>query len=236
MNKTSLLGIPFPEETLENIITQCKQVWRNHGRLRIATVNPEFLVETENNKKLKENTQVADIRVVDGFGLWLALRLRGWKGVRITGVDLVEMLLAEPENHSVLIVLKKSGLSSLAKTKEILAQRYPSLSLAVVYETELESLSDTAYDCIFITTGIPTQEYLGEQYQSGVIIGVGGAIDFLTGKQKRAPKIVQFFGLEWLWRLLHHPKRITRIWNAVAIFPALVILDILYFHTKKYGE
>lgn len=236
MNSTSLLGIAFPEETLENILTRCRNVWQHQGRLRIATVNPEFLVETEKNSKLKENTQAADIRVVDGFGLWLALRLRGWKGTRITGVDLVETLLAEPENHSVLVILKKRGLSSLAHTKEILGKSYPHLRVNVIYDTEVKDISSGVYDCIFVATGIPSQEYIGEQYTKGVIIGVGGAIDFLTGMQKRAPKAVQSLGLEWLWRLLHHPKRITRIWNAVVVFPIIVISDIVHSYTKKYGK
>jgi N-acetylglucosaminyldiphosphoundecaprenol N-acetyl-beta-D-mannosaminyltransferase len=227
MNSTSLLGISFPEENFKSVISQCQKTWANQGRLHIATVNPEFLVETERNTKLKANTQATDIQVVDGFGLWLALKLRGWQGVRITGVDLVEKLLAvaEQEKKSALIILKSGGLSSLVQTKEALLKRYPQLTVTVMYDTEAGSVSNLVPDCIFIATGIPSQEYLGEQYQRGVIIGVGGAIDFLTGAQKRAPKIVQSFGLEWLWRLLHHPKRILRIWNAVVVFPTLVLFD-----------
>lgn len=50
-------------------------------------------------------------------------------------------------------------------------------------------------------------------------IGLGGSFDFLTGKIKRAPKIMRFIGLEWLWRLFKQPKRIKRIFRAVIVFP-----------------
>ena len=32
--------------------------------------------------------------------------------------------------------------------------------------------------------------------------GNGGAVDFLAGKVRRAPKIYQDLGLEWFWRLI----------------------------------
>lgn len=43
-----------------------------------------------------------------------------------------------------------------------------------------------------------------------VIYGVGGTYDVFTGHVKRAPKIWQNLGLEWLYRLLSQPRRITR--------------------------
>jgi len=52
-----------------------------------------------------------------------------------------------------------------------------------------------------------------------ILIGIGGALDFLTGKIKRAPLILRRLGLEWLWRLIKQPKRIGRIFKAVVIFP-----------------
>lgn len=56
-------------------------------------------------------------------------------------------------------------------------------------------------------------------------VGVGGSFDYLTGRLKRAPKWMQFFGVEWFWRLMLQPKRIKRIFNAVIIFPIKVIFQ-----------
>ena len=41
-------------------------------------------------------------------------------------------------------------------------------------------------------------------------MGVGGTYDVFTGHVKRAPKVWQNTGLEWLYRLLSQPTRIKR--------------------------
>jgi len=56
-------------------------------------------------------------------------------------------------------------------------------------------------------------------------MGVGGSFDYLTGKQKRAPRWMRIFGLEWLWRLILQPQRWKRIGNAVVIFPIKILFN-----------
>lgn len=41
-------------------------------------------------------------------------------------------------------------------------------------------------------------------------MGVGGAFDFITGTQQRAPEWMQRAGLEWLHRLMRDPRRWRR--------------------------
>ncbi len=56
-------------------------------------------------------------------------------------------------------------------------------------------------------------------------VGVGGAFDFITGRIKRAPKLMRSIGLEWLWRLFCQPWRIKRVFRAIIKFPLLVFLN-----------
>jgi N-acetylglucosaminyldiphosphoundecaprenol N-acetyl-beta-D-mannosaminyltransferase len=56
-----------------------------------------------------------------------------------------------------------------------------------------------------------------------IAMGVGGTFDFLAGEKKRAPRVLQAMGLEWLWRLMMEPRRLPRILNAVVVFPWLVM-------------
>jgi len=59
-------------------------------------------------------------------------------------------------------------------------------------------------------------------------IGIGGVLDVLGKTLLPAPAWMRRSGLEWLWRFTQEPKRFHRIWNAVVVFPALVI-----WHTLK---
>jgi N-acetylglucosaminyldiphosphoundecaprenol N-acetyl-beta-D-mannosaminyltransferase len=44
----------------------------------------------------------------------------------------------------------------------------------------------------------------------GVALYVGATVDFLVGKQKRAPVFMQQARLEWMYRLFSNPRRLWR--------------------------
>ena len=57
-----------------------------------------------------------------------------------------------------------------------------------------------------------------------LMMGVGAAFDFHTGRVKQAPRWMQENGFEWLFRLTHEPRRLWRrylinggefIWNVI---------------------
>jgi len=68
---------------------------------------------------------------------------------------------------------------------------------------------------LFIALGFPRQELIACRLESVADFDcaafcIGASIDFLTGKQKRAPKIIQVMSLEWFYRFLMEPKRLFR--------------------------
>jgi N-acetylglucosaminyldiphosphoundecaprenol N-acetyl-beta-D-mannosaminyltransferase len=92
----------------------------------------------------------------------------------------------------------------------------------------LEKIRAASPRMLFVAFGAPNQELwiarnLAKMPSVKVAMGVGGAFDFIAGKQKRAPQIFRSLGLEWLYRLMREPRRIVRIINAVVVFPFLVI-------------
>ena len=50
------------------------------------------------------------------------------------------------------------------------------------------------------------------------MIGIGGSLDVWSGSVKRAPKIFQTLGLEWLYRTVTQPSRFKRIFPALPLF------------------
>lgn len=85
-----------------------------------------------------------------------------------------------------------------------------------------------APDILFVAFGAPRQEQwicdnLPFLPSVKLAIGVGGAIDMISGKLPRAPKIIRKIGMEWLWRLWLEPRRFKRIFNAIVVFPYLAI-------------
>jgi N-acetylglucosaminyldiphosphoundecaprenol N-acetyl-beta-D-mannosaminyltransferase len=62
-------------------------------------------------------------------------------------------------------------------------------------------------------------------------MGVGGAYDFLSGRQHRAPRAMQRIGLEWLYRLYREPWR----WKRMLAIPRF-ILQVLLKERRKHGS
>jgi N-acetylglucosaminyldiphosphoundecaprenol N-acetyl-beta-D-mannosaminyltransferase len=54
-----------------------------------------------------------------------------------------------------------------------------------------------------------------------VMIGVGAAFDFLSGRKAQAPTWMRGAGLEWTFRLLHEPGR---LWRRYARYPLFLVL------------
>jgi exopolysaccharide biosynthesis WecB/TagA/CpsF family protein len=67
----------------------------------------------------------------------------------------------------------------------------------------------------FLAVGSPQQEILAHRLKMrgrtyGTALCVGASINYLTGNEHRAPQWLQQCGLEWLYRLLHDPRRLAK--------------------------
>lgn len=66
----------------------------------------------------------------------------------------------------------------------------------------------------FLCVGSPQQEKLAEiismnSMSSGLLLCVGASLEFLCGKQQRAPMIFRKLRLEWFHRLIKNPRRLA---------------------------
>jgi N-acetylglucosaminyldiphosphoundecaprenol N-acetyl-beta-D-mannosaminyltransferase len=77
----------------------------------------------------------------------------------------------------------------------------------------VESIRSFGPDLVLIGMGMPRQERFLSQalphLPAAHYATVGGAIDFVGGAQRLAPRAFGRLGVEWLWRLLHDPKRLA---------------------------
>jgi N-acetylglucosaminyldiphosphoundecaprenol N-acetyl-beta-D-mannosaminyltransferase len=205
---------------------------------QIATINPEFILEAQNNLCFRTVLDNCALNIADGFGIKLAFWKYGWHlKTRMAGVDLMmEILkLANKNNLEIFIVAKKDGLSSLQEIKMAITKIHPNLKINGV-ELNVDAIQclSIKYPCVlFCNFGAPDQEIFIDSQKDAIIriaVGVGGSFDFLTKKIKRAPIFMSFMGLEWLWRIFQpqqwqfKKKRLKRIWKAVVIFPIKIIL------------
>ena len=79
----------------------------------------------------------------------------------------------------------------------------------------IKKISNVKANVLFVAMGDPRQEkwiYKNkDKLKVDVATGQGGTFDYEAGEIKRAPKVFQKLGIEWLWRLAKQPSRIVRM-------------------------
>ncbi|MCC7357198.1 WecB/TagA/CpsF family glycosyltransferase [Candidatus Uhrbacteria bacterium] len=210
----------------------------------VVTTNPEILLAAKQQPSYWNILRQADLRLVDGFGLQLVGWFKGARPTRITGVTLAEAILQQAVVHQWKIGLVGGKPGNADKAAWNIRKDYPSLtvyaeqggsvSMEGIMDEEgneaLFRLTQQAPDVLLIAFGHPKQEqwivrHLASMPSVKLAIGVGGTFEYWAGDVKRAPKILQKIGLEWLWRLVQQPSRFGRIWNAVIRFPWAALTD-----------
>jgi len=215
-DKIFLLGVGFTdatkEQVLEFIVTGLE---KQTEKYYVVTPNPELLVIANKDSNYKTILNNAKLALVDGIGVVLAGKLLSKPlKERIHGVDLVEMLCREISKKPITVGFLGAGPNVAVKTAECLREKYVNLKISFT-ETEWDNAKKyPETDILFVAFGSPKQEiWISENLNrlpAKVVIGVGGAFDFISGKVRRAPKFIRKLGLEWLFRLIIQPWRIKR--------------------------
>lgn len=193
------------------------------ARLFVVTANPETLMKAEKDEALAEALLDGATTVVpDGIGVVRAVEALGKEAHgRVTGVELSAFLLAECARQDKSVCLYGAKEETLAALTQKLKEDSPTLRILLAkngydYEDDavLKEIAALSPDLVLVALGVPRQEKLIHRHLSrfskGVLVGVGGTFDVLSGKVRRAPKIVCRLNLEWLWRILRSPSRIPR--------------------------
>ena len=186
----------------------------------VVTLNPEMVMLARRDGEFASLLDSAALLVPDGIGIVRALRRRGHpQARRVGGADLITAYLpdAERRGHRIALVGGGPGVARAARDRMVAAQ--PRLLVVAASAGAPDAvtaarLRDSRPDIVLAAFGAGRQErFLAEHLDgigAGAGIGVGGSLDFLAGRIRRAPAAVRRLGLEWAWRLAIQPWRIRR--------------------------
>jgi N-acetylglucosaminyldiphosphoundecaprenol N-acetyl-beta-D-mannosaminyltransferase len=170
----------------------------------------------------------ADLLVADGMPLvWIQRQLGFRDAERMYGPDIL-WSVCEATAHQPVQHYFYGGRSTIAqRLADRLTTALPELSVCgyaaapdlperdiVPDEQTVAMLNQAQADIIWIGLGAPRQDVWMYAYRpllnAPILIGVGAAFDFLSGNKRQAPRLLQNNGLEWLFRLVHEPRRLGR--------------------------
>jgi N-acetylglucosaminyldiphosphoundecaprenol N-acetyl-beta-D-mannosaminyltransferase len=237
-----LFGVQVNALTMEQVIAACDAAIESGDMLSIGVVNAAKIVTMRRNPELRKAVTSCDLVLADGQAVvWASRLLRQPLPERVAGIDLFERLLARAaqRGHRVFI---------LGATDEVLAdataealRRWPELVIAGSRNgyfpmTEADQVAAqiqaSGADLLFVAMTSPKKELFLETWgpSLGVKVshGVGGSVDVLAGKVRRAPAGWQKLGLEWLYRVKQEPGRLWKRYLVTNVsFAAMLAVELV---------
>jgi len=222
-----MLSIPVSNANYTNTVIKIKKAINLKKKIYICVAAAHLIMECQKNPKLLYGVKNASIITPDGMPLvWLSKLYGNNHATRVYGpnLTLITSKLAEEFDYKIFLLGGSPGQSE--KLSKKLKNKFPKLKVVGFSDTPIRPIPDgdndkivnkinlAQPDVVFVGMGCPNQELWmienRNKVSAPVLIGVGAAFDFITGKVKQAPLWMQKSGLEWLFRLYQEPKRLFK--------------------------
>lgn len=207
----------------------------------VVTPNVDHVVKLMDGRVGREVYEGAALKICDSRILSHLARLRGVSLPIYPGSDMTADLLASPAAEGLTIAVFGPDRAAFNE----LSARYPRQTLKFLeapmltpgtlgWRAAVGHAAGVEWDVLLACVSFPKQELFAHALRAagrshGVTLCVGASVDFLTGRQQRAPKVFQQLSLEWLHRLLSQPRRMFRryVIEGPAIFGWFVRTELL---------
>lgn len=221
--RIDVLGVGVDSLTPEEAIDRGAALAAGEKCSYAVTPNPEFILLAKKNADFNAVLNGADLVVADGIGVVKAAKILGRPlKAKVPGIDVANGLCAKLAQRGGRLFLlgAKPGVAQTAA--ENLMKKHPGLVVCGVHDGYFKEdgpiaaeIKAAAADVVFVCLGAPKQEFWmakhGPATGAKLLLGLGGSLDVFAGTVERAPEKWQKAGLEWAYRLLKEPKRITRM-------------------------
>ena len=236
--RIELLGVPVDCVNMAQALDFVDSLIEEDRCHSIMAVNPEKVIRAQEDPELLASLKQAALLIPDGIGVVLAARILSLaKMERVPGSELMPAICERSARRGYRVFLFGASPDVNERAKSVLLARYPDLQIVgnqhgFVPEDQISDLikriNETQTQILFVALGSPKQEaWLAKHAPSlnvKVCQAVGGTLDVIAGRIRRAPYVMRQLNLEWLYRLLSQPQRIFRQ-TALPKFVGQVILS-----------
>ena len=246
--RVEVLGCKLDPVDMKSAVAVCEQAVRSRQLVQHVAINAAKLVALRSDPELRQVVEACELVTADGQAVVWASRLLGDPlPCRVAGIDLMHELFALAERNGYSVYILGARADVLAGAVERIRKAHPKLEIAGFRDGYFPPSEDRAVaeeiaacspDMLFVAISSPRKEHFLGSYREVLkvpfVMGVGGAIDVVAGLTRRAPRLMQRLGLEWLYRLLQEPRRLFRRYLTTNIaFVALTARTALRTRLRK---
>jgi len=209
------------------LLSEVKTRLRAGEGFALATINLDHLVKLARDPSFRPVYAAQDLVCADGNPIvWLSKLARRPVSL-VPGSDMVVPLASLAAREGTPVALMGSTAEALAEAAEALKTRVPGLRVAAQIAPPmgfdptgaearriLLDIAASGARLTFIALGAPKQEMFaafGREVTPHMgFASIGAGLDFLAGRQQRAPEWVRAIAMEWAWRMLSNPRRLAK--------------------------
>jgi N-acetylglucosaminyldiphosphoundecaprenol N-acetyl-beta-D-mannosaminyltransferase len=249
----ALMGLELDAYTPEALVARLLSDSSNGFGGYVVTPNLDHLRRVTRSERLMSLAREADVRVADGMPLLWASRLQGTPlPARVTGSDLIFSLAGALARDGRSLYLLGGNPGTAEAAAGILTDNADGLRVVGTYcppfgfENDADEVAriGAALELArpdFVFVGLPFEKAselvssIRATLPSTWFLGMGVAFSFVCGEVRRAPMWMQRAGLEWLYRLMQEPRRLSRRYIAEGV-PFAFRLMWSAVHARRRAE
>jgi exopolysaccharide biosynthesis WecB/TagA/CpsF family protein len=233
-------GVAVNVSSLTEAVSSIADAAENGDNFIVCTLNLDHVVQLQQKPEFRAAYRRARFVTADGFPIVVLSRLLGAPVTRTTGADLLVPLCEAAGQRGLPIFLFGSDTATLDKSAEQLRKKFKELQIVGTFspsprfdafsaeaDAAIAQIRTSGAKLCFLALGAPRQELFAsrclDELDGTGCLCFGAALDFIGGKQIRAPKFTQKTGLEWAWRMFRDPRRLApRYARCAAAVPRLL--------------
>jgi N-acetylglucosaminyldiphosphoundecaprenol N-acetyl-beta-D-mannosaminyltransferase len=214
------LDLPGTLDAIEDLV-------RTRGGGTVFTPNVDHIVIAEKDDRFRQAYKRVSLSLVDGTPVLWAARLLGRPlPEKVSGSDLVLPLMQRASERGWRVFLLGGATGAAEKAAARLKTQFPALIVAGIDAPRVDlgspasdrraiaaRVAETKPDLVLVAFGAPKQEIFSDEVldllKPAVLVCVGAGVDFVAGLVRRSPAWMSRWGLEWLFRLAHEPRRLA---------------------------
>lgn len=219
-----LYGLHIDAICMDEAVDRCRAALETRQTILVGVLNAAKIVSLRHDAELRNAILDCDMLLADGQSVvWASRMLHHPLPERVAGIDLFEELLELAQRQGRRIYLLGAKPEVLAALRTKIGERWPAIQIVGSSDGYFrdrdatlvaDRIRDSNADMLFLGMPSPKKEIFLRRFRHriGVPIlhGVGGSFDVMAGMTKRAPAMVQRFGMEWAFRLSQEPGRLWK--------------------------
>lgn len=223
-----MMGVDFAVATERDVVDLFVARAVARAGCWVITANLDHLRRYASEPPTRRLIHAADVVVADGMPLVVASRLAGLPlPERVAGSSMVAPIARRAAERGASIFLLGGEPGIADRAAEALRAQAPGLQIAGTYcpphgfEDDAREraridrvLREADPDIVLLALSFPKTDRLIRELRhilpGTAFMGIGIALSFVAGEQRRAPAWMRRTGIEWLHRLLSEPRRLWR--------------------------